>query len=118
MTSSYPGYPLSDAERQVFIAWVKREAEALNPFYAALKAHDMATTKDRPKVKAPHVWVDLELGDTELQVLEHADGMFELTIAGEQQLLLNEDGMRDVSNALQRLRISKGWRQSVSISHE
>ena len=54
--------------------------------------------------------VEVELGDTDLVVTEHADGMFTFMIDGDVRLLLNAEQMRTVLRGFMTMKKAKGWR--------
>lgn len=56
----------------------------------------------------PVTWLEADLGDTELRVLEHADGMFTVDVP-EDRLVMNAEQMQPIVVALARLGKAKGW---------
>jgi hypothetical protein len=67
--------------------------------------------REAPAVTLPTVWLDLDLGDTEVLLREHAhDGLFTLDIDGEQRLLVNADQTAEIARAFVTLAAAKGWR--------
>jgi hypothetical protein len=59
----------------------------------------------------PTVWLELDLGDTEVLLREHHhDGAFTLDLDGEQRLLVNADQMAEIARAFVTLAAAKGWR--------
>lgn len=62
----------------------------------------------KPDVAPPVVWLELDLGDTELVVREHSDGAFTLDV-DDTRVVLNADQMRDIVLPLVTLGRAKGW---------
>lgn len=62
-----------------------------------------------PIVK-PTTWLEVELGDSDVTVIEYPDGMFKLEIDGG-ETLLNAEQMQAVTAAFMAMRKAKGWRR-------
>lgn len=58
----------------------------------------------------PVTWIDVDLGDSGVTLVEFPDGLFKLEIDGG-ETLLNVDQMKAVSAGFAALKKAKGWRR-------